>query len=309
MPHTLKIIYMGTPEFAVPGLKILLENGFNIVAVVTAPDKPSGRGLQLQQSPVKQFALANNIPVLQPEKLKNEEFISTLRSFQADLQVVVAFRMLPEIVWNMPRLGTLNLHASLLPDYRGAAPINHVIINGEKITGATTFFLKHAIDTGDILFSEKIDIEEDDNAGTLHDKLMNLGAELILITVTAIEEGNYTPTPQSTSSQKIAPKIFKEDCLINWKNSTENIRNFIRGLSPYPGAYTYVNNKSLKIFKVEKEISSHNELPGKIITDKRSYLKFATTDGYINVKELQSEGKRRMSTPDFLRGNNLLVNN
>ena len=272
---------MGTPEFAVPGLKILLENGFNIVAVVTVPDKPSGRGLQLQQSPVKQFALANNIPVLQPEKLKNEEFISTLRSFQADLQVVVAFRMLPEIVWNMPRLGTLNLHASLLPDYRGAAPINHVIINGEMITGATTFFLKHAIDTGDILFSEIIDIEE----------------------------GNYTPTPQTKSSQKIAPKIFKEDCLINWNNTTENIRNFIRGLSPYPGAYTIVNNKSLKIFKAEKEISPHNETPGKLITDNKSYLKFATTDGYILVKELQSEGKKRMTTSDFLRGNNLSIIN
>ncbi len=298
---------MGTPEFAVPGLKILLENGFNIVAVVTAPDKPSGRGLHLQQSQVKQFALKNNIPVLQPEKLKNAEFITALKSYNADLQVVVAFRMLPEIVWNMPRLGTLNLHASLLPDYRGAAPINHVIINGEKITGATTFFLKHEIDTGDILFSEKIDIDENDDAGTLHDKLMNLGAELILKTLTAIEEGNYTTTAQSTSSQKIAPKIFKENCLINWADSSENIRNFIRGLSPYPGAYTNVNNKSIKIFRAEKEIASHDETPGKLITDNRSYVKFATTDGYIDIKELQSEGKKRMTTPEFLRGNNLLL--
>lgn len=309
MQHTLKIIYMGTPEFAVAGLKKLLENGFNIVAVVTAPDKPSGRGLHLQQSPVKQFAVANNIPVLQPEKLKDREFIAALRAYHADLQVVVAFRMLPEIVWNMPPLGTLNLHASLLPDYRGAAPINHAIINGEKITGATTFFLKHEIDTGDIIFSEKINIEENDDAGTLHDKLMDLGAELILKTVTAIEAKNYTPKPQSTSSQKIAPKIFKENCLINWNDATENIRNFIRGLSPYPGAYTIVNNKSLKIFKAEKEISSHKETPGKLITDNKTYLKFATLDGYINIKELQSEGKKRMSTPDFLRGNNLSVNN
>ncbi len=300
---------MGTPEFAVAGLKILLENGFHIVAVVTAPDKPSGRGLHLQQSPVKQFAVSNNIPVLQPEKLKNPEFISSLRSYHADLQVVVAFRMLPEIVWNMPPLGTLNLHASLLPDYRGAAPINHAIINGEKITGATTFFLKHEIDTGDIIFSEKINIEENDDAGTLHDKLMDLGADLILKTVTAIEANNYTPVPQSTSSQKIAPKIFKENCMINWNDTTENIRNFIRGLSPYPAAYTIVNNKSLKIFKAEKEITSHNETPGKLITDNKSYIKFAATDGFINVKELQSEGKKRMATPDFLRGNNLSANN
>lgn len=309
MQHPLKIIYMGTPEFAVAGLRKLLEKGFNVVAVVTAPDKPSGRGLHLQQSPVKQFAVVNNIPVLQPEKLKDPEFISAVRSYNADLQVVVAFRMLPEIVWNMPRLGTLNLHASLLPDYRGAAPINHAIIQGEKITGATTFFLKHEIDTGDILFSEKINIEEDDDAGSLHDKLMNLGAELILKTVTAIEKGNYTPSPQTTSSQKIAPKIFKENCLIIWNNTSENIRNFIRGLSPYPGAYTIVNNKTIKIFKAEKELSSHNETPGKLITDNRSYLKFATTDGYINIQELQSEGKKRMSTPDFLRGNNLSINN
>ena len=300
---------MGTPEFAVPGLKILRDNGFNIVAVVTAPDKPSGRGLQLQQSPVKQFAIENNIPVLQPVKLKSEDFITELASYSADLQVVVAFRMLPEIVWNMPRLGTLNLHASLLPDYRGAAPINHVIINGEKETGATTFFLKHAIDTGDILFTEKIKIEDDDDAGTLHDKLMMLGAELILKTVQAIEEGNYNPVPQTKSSQKIAPKIFKENCLINWNDSNENIRNFIRGLSPYPGAYTILNNKTIKIFKVEKENITHQELPGKLVTDNRSYIKFATKDGFLQVSELQFEGKKRMPTPEFLRGNNLLLKN
>ena len=305
MRHNLKIIYLGTPEFAVAGLKILLENGFNIVAVVTSPDKPSGRGLQLQQSPVKQFALANNISVLQPEKLKNEDFITQLRSYHADLQVVVAFRMLPEIVWNMPRLGTLNLHASLLPDYRGAAPINHVIINGEKVTGATTFFLKQEIDTGDILLSEKINIEEEDDAGSLHDKLMNLGAELILKTVIQIEDEKYRLIPQTTSSQKIAPKIFKETCLINWNNSCENIRNFIRGLSPYPGAFTILNNKSLKIFKAEKELNAHKETPGKLISDNNSFIKFATNDGYIHVLELQLEGKKRMSTPEFLRGNKL----
>ena len=304
MAEKLRIVYMGTPDFAVAGLQALVEAGHHVVAVITAPDKPSGRGLQIQQSPVKQFAVANNIPVLQPVKLKDPEFIAELKSYHADLQVVVAFRMLPEIVWNMPRLGTLNLHASLLPDYRGAAPINHAIIQGEKITGVTTFFLQHAIDTGDIIFMEKMAIEEDDNAGTLHDKLMHLGATLIVKTVNAIEAGNYVTTPQSGTSDKIAPKIFKETCLINWNQPTATIYNFIRGLSPYPGAYCNVNNKVYKILEASKEIIDTHLTPGTFIAENAT-LKFVTTDGFIHVLSLQAEGKKRMATGEFLRGNKL----
>lgn len=302
MEKKLRIIYMGTPDFAVGGLRALVEAGFNIVAVITAPDKPSGRGLQLQQSPVKQFALAHDIPVLQPEKLKNAEFLETLRSYQADLQVVVAFRMLPEVVWNMPPLGTLNLHASLLPDYRGAAPINHAIIQGEKVTGVTTFFLKHEIDTGDIIFSEKVEIQPEDNAGSLHDKLMETGAQLIVKTVAAIQSGTVITTPQSGISEKTAPKIFKENCLINWNQSTEQIHNFIRGLSPYPGAYTMLRGKMLKIFESEKIITQHHHATGEFITDNKSSIQFTTSDGFINVLSLQAEGKKRMTAEEFLRG-------
>jgi len=302
MEKKLRIIYMGTPDFAVGGLRALVEAGFNIVAVITAPDKPSGRGLQLQQSPVKQFALAHDIPVLQPEKLKNAEFLETLRSYQADLQVVVAFRMLPEVVWNMPPLGTLNLHASLLPDYRGAAPINHAIIQGEKVTGVTTFFLKHEIDTGDIIFSEKVEIQPEDNAGSLHDKLMETGAQLIVKTVAAIQSGTVVTMPQSGISEKTAPKIFKENCLINWNQSTEQIHNFIRGLSPYPGAYTMLRGKMLKIFESEKIITQHHHATGEFITDNKSSIQFTTSDGFINVLSLQAEGKKRMTAEEFLRG-------
>jgi len=302
MEKKLRIIYMGTPDFAVGGLRALVEAGFNIVAVITAPDKPSGRGLQLQQSPVKQFALAHDIPVLQPEKLKNLEFLETLRSYNADLQVVVAFRMLPEVVWNMPPLGTLNLHASLLPDYRGAAPINHAIIQGEKVTGVTTFFLKHEIDTGDIIFSEKVEIQPEDNAGSLHDKLMETGAQLIVKTVAAIQSGTVVTTPQSGTSEKTAPKIFKENCLINWNQSTEQIHNFIRGLSPYPGAYTMLRGKMLKIFESEKIITQHHHATGEFITDNKSSIQFTTSDGFINVLSLQAEGKKRMTAEEFLRG-------
>ncbi len=305
MAEKLRIIYMGTPEFAVAGLKALVDNDFNVVAVVTAPDKPSGRGLQIQQSPIKQFAVENDIPVLQPVKLKDPEFVSTLRSYNADLQVVVAFRMLPEVVWTMPRLGTLNLHASLLPDYRGAAPINHAIINGETITGVTTFFLQHAIDTGDIIFSEKVDIKPEDNAGTLHDKLMEVGAKLIVRTVEVITDNNFNTTPQSGTSDKTAPKIFKETCQINWNQQAAIINNFIRGLSPYPGAYTFVNGKMLKIYAGFPEIVQHQLTAGIIDSDNSNSLKFSTADGFIHVTELQAEGKKRMLTVDFLRGNKL----
>lgn len=305
MENKLRIVYMGTPEFAVAGLQALVENDFKVVAVITAPDKPSGRGLQIQQSPVKQLAFEHNIPVLQPVKLKDAAFVETLRSYNADLQVVVAFRMLPEIVWNMPRLGTLNLHASLLPDYRGAAPINHAIINGEKQTGVTTFFLQHAIDTGDIIFKETVDILPEDNAGTLHDKLMQIGAHLIVRTVDAISNNNYVTTPQSGTSDKIAPKIFKENCLINWHQPASIIHNFIRGLSPYPGAYTLVNGKILKIYQSTVELATHELEPGALETDNNSYIKFAATDGFIQVIALQAEGKKRMLTGDFLRGNKL----
>lgn len=304
MAGKLRIVYMGTPEFAVAGLQALVEAGHQVVAVITAPDKPSGRGLQIQQSPVKQFAVAHHIPVLQPVKLKDPEFIAELKSYAADLQVVVAFRMLPEIVWNMPRLGTLNLHASLLPDYRGAAPINHAIMQGEKITGVTTFFLQHAIDTGDIIFTEKMAIEDNDNAGTLHDKLMHLGATVIVKTVNAIETGNYTTTPQSGTSNKTAPKIFKENCLIDWNQPVANIYNFIRGLSPYPGAYCNFNNKVYKIFEAAIETTPPQVAPGTCIADNAT-LKFAATDGFIQVLSLQAEGKKRMPTNEFLRGNKL----
>ncbi|MBC8046817.1 MAG: methionyl-tRNA formyltransferase [Fimbriimonadaceae bacterium] len=302
MSHSLKIIYMGTPEFAVPGLQILVQNGFNVVAVITAPDKPAGRGLQIQQSPVKQFAIERNIPVLQPEKLKNPEFIAQLISFPADLQVVVAFRMLPEIVWSMPPLGSLNLHASLLPDYRGAAPINWAIINGEKETGVTTFFLKHEIDTGDIILQEKIHIHSDDNAGTLHDKLKIAGAELLLKTVIAIENKTYSPVPQKNTSNKTAPKIFKEDRKIDWNKDLHYIKNFVRGLSPSPTAYTLLDNKIIKIFRVHIEENEHNESVGKFITDGSTFLKFIASKGYIYIEELQIEGKKRMFVQEFLRG-------
>lgn len=302
MQHHLKILFMGTGEFAVPALKILVENSFNVIAVITAPDKPAGRGLKLHISPVKKFAVENNIPVLQPEKLKNPAFIHQLKSFNADLQVVVAFRMLPEVIWNMPRLGTVNMHASLLPDYRGAAPVNWAIIHGEKETGVTTFFLQHEIDTGDIINSVKIKIEDDDDAGTLHDKLMHAGAQLIVKTVCSIEEGSYKRIPQTKFSQKKAPKIFHDDCMIDWNNEVVTIKNFIRGLSPYPGAYTFLNGKLMKIFKVITEKTGHNENAGKFFTDTVSWLKFSAKDGFVCVTELQMEGKKKMQVEEFLRG-------
>jgi methionyl-tRNA formyltransferase len=299
----LRIIFMGTPEFAVPSLDLLYKEGYDIVGVVTAPDKPAGRGMKLSESEVKKYAVANNLKVFQPEKLKHPDFIEQLRELNADLQVVVAFRMLPELVWNMPPLGTINLHASLLPQYRGAAPINWAIINGEKETGVTTFKLQHEIDTGNILLQEKIKITDDETAGSLHDKMKALGAKVLLRTVQQLHNGTFQEHPQRHSSKLCpAPKIFPEDCKINWNQEVAEINNFIRGLSPYPTAFTFLNGKKLKIFSAEIEQFPGLDIPGNFITDRKSYLKFAARDGYISVKELQLEGKKRMRVADFLRG-------
>lgn len=307
----MRIIFMGTPEFAVASLDALVKAGMDVVAVVTAADKPAGRGQQLSQSAVKQYAVQNNIKVLQPEKLKNEEFLMELYALKADLQVVVAFRMLPEIVWSMPPKGTINLHASLLPQYRGAAPINWAVINGEYQTGVTTFFLKHEIDTGDVLLMDKISILETDTAGDVHDKLMQIGADLLVKTVQVIADNTYQEVPQdemivsadeATAVLKHAPKIFKNDCLIKWVQPTEQVYNFIRGLSPYPTAFTHLNDKVLKIFKAEKQITDLAISPGGFLTDHKTFLKFACTDGFIVVKEVQLEGKKRMRVEEFLRG-------
>lgn len=300
----MKIVFMGTPDFAVASLKALLNAGENVVAVITAPDKPAGRGQKMQSSAVKTFAEAHNIPVLQPLKLRDPKFLNELKSFAADLQVVVAFRMLPEVVWDMPPKGTINLHASLLPQYRGAAPINHAIVNGETVTGVSTFFLTHDIDTGNIIFREEVDILPQDTSGDLHDRLMKTGAQLLVKTVKAIEEGNYQETPQNLedTSLKQAPKIFKEDCNIDWNQSTQKINDLIRGLSPYPTAYTTLHDKVLKIFKATPEIAEVSEIPGSIISDEKTFIKFACTDGYIRIEDLQIQGKKRMKTEDFLRG-------
>ena len=302
----LRIIFMGTPDFAVPSLKVLVENGFNIVAVITAPDKPKGRGQKLAVSPVKAYSQSRNIPVLQPTNLKNPEFVSLLRSYRANLQVVVAFRMLPEVVWNMPEIGTFNLHASLLPDYRGAAPINWAIINGEKATGVTTFFLRHEIDTGDIIFQEKETIFPEDDAGSLYTRLMHKGAQLVLKTVKAIQKNDYVSQPQYLeATQKKAPKIFKETCRINWQSTAGEIHNFIRGLSPYPAAWTHIGNTICKIYKSEISRKSLNLIrPGDYVTQD-NHLYFKTADQLIEVCELQVEGKKRMKTEAFLRGNKL----
>jgi len=299
----MKIVFMGTPDFAVASLNALVESGFNVAAVVTAADKPAGRGQKLQESAVKQYAVSKGIPVLQPLKLKDPVFIEELKAIGADLQVVVAFRMLPEIVWNMPQKGTINLHASLLPQYRGAAPINHVIINGEQESGVTTFFLKHEIDTGDVIFSESTSIKPDETAGELHDELMNLGAGLLVRTVTAIAKNDYTEQPQPQSEElKHAPKIFKEDCTIDWNQPVRKIYNLIRGLSPYPTAFTKLNEKTLKVFKAELEDKEPGIAPGGFLTDGKTYLKFAAKDGFIKLTDLQYEGKKRMQVDEFLRG-------
>ncbi|SMO76067.1 methionyl-tRNA formyltransferase [Solitalea koreensis] len=302
---------MGTPDFAVASLNILVENGYEIAGVITAPDKPAGRGQQLSQSAVKKYAVEHNLKVLQPEKLKNPEFLSELKSLDADLFIVVAFRMLPEVVWNMPALGTFNLHGSLLPQYRGAAPINWAVINGEKETGVSTFFLQHDIDTGNIIFNAKTEINDEDSAGSIHDRLMLIGADLVLKTVQAIQNNEVHAVPQEQvianlglngTDLRHAPKIFKDDCKINWNQPTETIFNHIRGLSPYPTAFTELNGLTLKLFKTEKEINSHTQSPGSFLSDGKKYLKFATQNGFINVLDLQLQGKKRMSVEEFLRG-------
>ncbi len=308
MNPPLRIIFMGTPEFAVPSLEILLQHQYNIVAVITSPDKPAGRGLKVTCSPVKEFALANGLNVLQPEKLKSADFIEEIRQLKADLQIIVAFRMLPEVVWSMPRLGTFNLHASLLPQYRGAAPINWAIINGEKETGVSTFFLQHEIDTGSIIFQEKEPIYDNDTAGTLYERLMAKGASLVLKTVQAIDQNNYPQTPQQIEvSGKIAPKIFKETCEINWHQPAQTVHNFVRGLTPYPTAWTTLKGKICKIYLTDLQEIYPNEylLPGQYWSDNKKSLCFKTSDGYISIQELQIEGKKRMNIEEFLRGNTL----
>lgn len=308
MSEELRIIFMGTPDFAVESLKQLVEQGFNVVGVVTAPDKPAGRGQKIRMSAVKKYALEQNLNILQPSNLKSESFINQLQALNANLQIVVAFRMLPEVIWSMPKHGTFNLHASLLPNYRGAAPINWAIINGEKETGVTTFKLQHKIDTGDILFNEKTVINENDTAGDLHDKLMYIGGKLIIKTVNAIANNNYKLTEQTeTGIINEAPKIFKQDCKINWENDALTIHNFIRGLSPYPTAYTTFANKKTnkqidcKIFIACKQVCTHNYQIKSIIIE-NNLLKIAVVDGFIVVKELQLSGKKRMKTSDFIRG-------
>jgi methionyl-tRNA formyltransferase len=301
----LRIVFFGTPDFAVASLDALVQAGADIVAVVTMPDKPSGRGQQLHSSAVKQYAVAKGLPVMQPEKMKAPEFVSALRSLEADLQVVVAFRMMPEVVWDMPPMGTINVHGSLLPQYRGAAPINWAIINGEQETGVTTFKLKHQIDTGDILLRKVVAIQADDTAGTMHDKLMAAGAELLVTTVKGLAAGTLTEIPQDSVDEHLlrhAPKIFKEDTFINWNTPAATAYNFIRGLSPYPAACTLLGDKTIKIFAASYEVAHHTSSPGSYDTDHSTYLRFATADGWVYVKELQQEGKKRMPVADFLRG-------
>ena len=306
---------MGTPEFAVSSLEILVENKFQVIAVITAPDKPQGRGQKLTFSPVKECAIKHSIPVLQPTNLKSPDFLSELKSYNANLQIVVAFRMLPEVVWSMPTIGTFNLHASLLPQYRGAAPINWAIINGETETGVTTFFLKHEIDTGSIIFQEKESIHEDDTVGTLYERLMNKGAQLVLKTVKAIEAGNYPSLPQPTEIEiKHAPKIFKETCEINWNQPTKKIIDFVRGLSPYPTAWAKLNGKVYKVFSIEYIVNSQQSIVnsgqstvdiGQLDTDNKTCLHIKTLDGWASIIEFQPEGKKRMTLSEFFRGNKI----
>ncbi|RMG79158.1 MAG: methionyl-tRNA formyltransferase [Bacteroidetes bacterium] len=294
---------MGTPEFAVPSLEILLDHGYNVAAVVTATDKYGGRGnKKLIESAVKKFAVSRGLRVLQPKNLKAPEFVETLRELKPDLQVVVAFRMLPEVVWSLPTIGTFNLHGSLLPKYRGAAPINWAIMNGEKETGVTTFFLKHEIDTGDVLMQEKMPIGENETAGEVHDRMMKLGAEVVLKTVKMIEQGDYVLRPQDDTAATKAPKIFHETCEINFDQPTQKVHDFIRGLSPYPGAWTILDGKEMKILRTTKEIVFHNFTPGQMETDQKNYLRIATRDGFVQVLELKVAGKRQMNIRDFLNG-------
>lgn len=301
----MRIVFMGTPDFAVPSLKVLVENGYNVVGVITAPDKPKGRGQKMMATPVKEYAESVGLNILQPTNLKDTEFIEELKHLHADLQIVVAFRMLPAIIWDMPPIGTFNLHASLLPQYRGAAPINWAIINGETETGITTFFLKHEIDAGDIIFQEKEPIYPADTAGTLYNRLMEKGAKLVLKTVEAIEKNDIKSYQQSWQGElRAAPKIYREDCQIDWNRSTQQIINFIRGMAPYPGAWTKVEGKILKIYGARTVEDATTENPGTYNTDNKTFLDFYTSDGAVRITELQMEGKKKMSTEELLRGYN-----
>lgn len=309
----LKIVYMGTPDFAVEPLRRLCEGGYNVVGVITMPDKPAGRGHRVQFSPVKQYALEQGLPLLQPERLKDTAFLDQLRQWEADLQIVVAFRMLPQIVWSMPRLGTFNLHASLLPQYRGAAPINWAIMNGETETGVTTFFLRHEIDTGEVIYQERIPIADTDDVGIVHDRLMHLGSELVLRTVDDILSGNVRSVPQehllplAGTALHTAPKIFKDTCRIDWTQGVKRIYDHVRGLSPYPAAWTELvhpdgTHTSLKVFAVEKLPMHHDLTPGTLQTDGKTYLRVAASDGFVGIRSLQLPGKKRLPVEEVLRG-------
>lgn len=302
----IRIVFMGTPEFAVASLQALLEAGCTVVGVVTAPDKPAGRGMKLTESAVKKYAVEKQLPLLQPEKLRNPEFLEALRAWKADVQVVVAFRMLPEMVWNMPPMGTINVHGSLLPQYRGAAPINWAVINGEKETGVTTFKLQQDIDTGNILLQESFPIGEDDTAGEVHDHMKMVGAAVLVKTIKALADGSLQEQPQPATQHgkalQHAPKLFTETGHINWEKEVAEIHNLIRGLSPFPGAFTTLQHKTCKIYRSAKELAVHALAPGTIQTDYKTFLKFACTGGFIHVLELQLEGKKRMAIADFLRG-------
>ncbi len=309
---------MGTPQFAVGVLSKLIDDGYNVKAVITATDKPAGRGRKILFSDVKKYALENNIAVLQPEKFKSDDFLNKLNAINADIFIVVAFRMLPKVVWEIPPMGTFNLHASLLPDYRGAAPINHAIINGETKTGVTTFFINEDIDTGNIIMQSECEITPEDNAGSLHDKLMNIGAKLVTQTVDKIESQNFETKKQDVLNKKLnsAPKLSKEYCMINWNDSAENIVNHIRGLSPYPGAWTKLSDndtKTCKIFSASFLSDSHNKNIGTLLTDNKSYIKIAVKDGYVFLVDLQLAGKKRMNVQNLLNGykleNNFNINN
>ncbi len=309
--RNLRIVFMGTPEFAVATLGCLLMNGFNVAGVVTAPDKPAGRGRKINNPAVKEFAGFSHLPIMQPENLKDPGFIDQLQNLNADLFIVVAFRMLPEVVWKIPRMGTINLHASLLPDYRGAAPINHALINGETVTGVTTFYIDDKIDTGNILLREEIRIFPFENAGDLHDRLMKLGARLVIRTLAFIADNKIKPQSQADFSKpgvtpKLAPKIHPADCIIDWKNDPVKIHNFIRGLAPYPGAKSFLKKEneilSFKVFESQPEIAEHSLKPGEIVTDGKHFIKVACRDGFVNITNLQVEGKTRMSSVQFLRG-------
>jgi len=305
----LRIVFMGTPEFAVPSLKILVENGYKVVGVVTATDKYGGRGKkQLLESAVKKYAKKQNIPVLQPKNLKAPEFLDELRALNGNLQIIVAFRMLPAAVWDMPELGTFNLHGSLLPKYRGAAPINWAVIKGESETGVTTFFLQHEIDTGDIILQKKLPIHENDTAGEVHDRMMELGAEAVLETVQLIENEQVQLQTQDNLKATKAPKIYHETCQIDFNQPTETVHNFIRGLSPYPAAWTTLDGQELKILRTTKDATGHELTPGTIYSDDKNYLKIATQDGFVDVLEVQLQGRKRMEIKDFLNGYTLEVN-